>query len=101
MSFDRHNGNRSTSAGNDGPLWPAGLDDAERDAIERAFAADVELRADAEALLGRLEPDLREVFGLAFVAALVGPPRLAVPAGALMPALDQTIAVAIARRAER
>lgn len=101
MALDRDNGGRRTRTGHGGTLCPAAFEDAERDAIERAFATDAELRADAEALLAKLEPDLREVFASAFVSALIGLPRLAAPAGALMPALDQTLAVAMSRRAER
>ena len=56
----------------------------------------------AEALLIRLRLDLREAFAFAS-RALIDPPTLSGPAGALMPALDETIAVALAnpRRAER
>lgn len=96
MSTDPDNVDRSTlPIGGEG-LWPAGLAQVERDAIARAFAEDVELRADAEALLGRLRADLRDAFARAFAGALIGPPRLSVPAGALMPALDATIAAVLA-----
>ncbi len=94
MPTDHHNGD--TPAGERDGLWLAALAEVERDAIACAFLQDVELRADVEALLGDLGADLRDAFARAFAGALIGPPRLAVPAGALMPALDATIALALA-----
>ena len=76
-------------------LWATPLRREQRVAVDRAFERDRELRPEVESLLRGLGAELRSAFVVAFAHALVGAP--ARPAGALMPALEQTIGVAIDR----
>jgi len=78
-------------------LWATPLRREQRVAVDRAFERDRELRPEVESLLRGLGSELRSAFVVAFARGLVGPPAPARPAGALMPALEQTIGVAIDR----
>lgn len=76
-------------------LWDMPLLGVERRILIAAFARDGELREDVEHLLRRLDARLRGVFVLAFVTELAGQNPPARPAGAYLPALGATIAVAL------
>jgi hypothetical protein len=77
--------------------WATPLTRRERDAITAAFDSDRVLRVEVEALLRNLARGLHEVFERAYAKALIGLPTPTRPTSALLPALGQTAAVAIAR----
>ena len=79
-------------------FWAVELDAADQQLLDAAFERDRELRRDTAHMFGGLvELDLRDVFAGALVdelRALEGPRP---PVGAVMPALEETLAVARAR----
>ena len=79
-------------------FWAIDLAAADQALLDQAFERDRELRRDTAHMLGGLvELDLRDVFVGALVdelRALDGPRP---PVGAVMPALEETLAVARAR----
>ncbi len=72
-------------------LWATTLARGERDELAAAFAADLDLRGELEALMRGLEQSLRTVFVREFARALIGAPTPAVAAGAVLVALGATV----------
>ncbi len=80
-------------------LWAVDLSPPDRAFLTWAFNEDPELRSDVGLTFANLvELDLAETFVRAFVRHLRGHPRC--PAGAVLPALENTLEAAI-RRGER
>ena len=79
-------------------FWALELDDADRALLERAFERDGELRHDTALMFGGLvELRLRDVFVAALVDQLRRQQDSQRPVAAVLPALEETLAIARAR----
>ncbi len=79
-------------------FWAVELGAADRALLERAFERDCELREDTALMFsGLVELELREVFVEALIHGLRGLEDSQRPVGAVLPALEETLAVARAR----
>jgi hypothetical protein len=95
MAIEQPSDARAPFATHPERLWSTPLRSEERFAVRRAFEQDGELRPEAENLLRGCGAELCSAFVLVFARRLAAAP--ARPAAALMPALEETVGVAIGR----
>ncbi|MCA1701270.1 MAG: hypothetical protein LC790_21175, partial [Actinobacteria bacterium] len=90
---DAHDDARTTAE-----FWDLELGADDQTVLDQAFERDGELRVETAAMFGRfLELDLRDTFVTALVGRLRGLTASQRPVGAVMPALEDTLAAARGR----